>query len=1105
MGSSASKRRANGSGAAPGVSTQRSSFGSEDGEGLVRQKSLLRRPSKTARSRSERLGLKTRRPPSKQNMHVAFQFVPRRATLHAAAAQGFATGVQRSDLGDTGTSTGSKAADASGSENAATGVSFATGEHGARKATTRLGPIFFVHSQLSGSDQCHCMSLALIRRGIPAWHDDLAHHLTLDNVREGIRGCSAVVLFLSDEVLNSEFVRQQLREAIDAGKVIIPVIEADYDRGGDTLATFQFLAPKDIGERIFPVPNIASKLRKGTMRVSKREKEVPYERWGVSREKMLKEIARRAGFAAPAMSLTNASEKAKARARLARRSVVAGSPVKQKGTPRPIPITPKIVLTCKEHGRGLDQCLTLVEDLEDVADCFVMQNPVPTAPEVIAGCAALVVFVTIGAFQSGRVLADINEAVSKGKPIVFIVETDENRGGLVGMTVAQLARKDAPAEVADMVEKLEVIRYQRRVPERLLMLHRLLAVCGLGRPPLVQAPGMYISPSSVANALAGGPTAFPGGALYDVDTLQLALRNAGGGQTSTDSSVASWLGEDLKVANEKVLVLTGPPSLAKSAVVARMELDCRDSASQSVVSVFCLPPEVDMLATDPKVALRSVALQLCDLVDGFRDELVNVVGSPCDEARLRAQGLVELFATLIRGPLAAVVASGAAPELPVYVFVDNLDMCLQSDALWGCILGLAQDDAACPWWLRFVVSMAEAPSMAEDDPAAKRVRALEIDTGAVLLSSSRKTSMSTAVNDEDEDSPRAGGAAKDSSHEAGDGGGGGSGGGDGGANDDRGAAASVNDGPTGEGVRVEVEVEVEVDVEHVAEDATPSPSANPQKGGTLLGSAPSGSQQDVRIATSPSDLGLHMDESDRVLFSAFRGPMPTWVLLNAGAREADPMPSVENGVLRVDTTDGETAVVLALLALAEGRPKSPMAKGELKSAHAALATALKRRPTTSTATQHLVYHLAEAGDIGGARSQLLSFTRLQHRAVELRWWFTDAEIEFFTRVFGEEDEPVWAVVSAVQRASECTAEMFSEILVEELSQLSESFAQDSSVVKLIAEATAMSPAGWAAKRNANSTLGIRTSALGMKKSPSSIGLPVSQLSPKMSSLKEQAT
>ena len=91
---------------------------------------------------------------------------------------------------------------------------------------------FFVcHAQASGGDQAQTITLHLKARGYKVWYDMDMPSVTEDTMAEGVRKCTAFILFLSENVFSRPFCRLEIIEAVKCHKILIPVYEADARHG----------------------------------------------------------------------------------------------------------------------------------------------------------------------------------------------------------------------------------------------------------------------------------------------------------------------------------------------------------------------------------------------------------------------------------------------------------------------------------------------------------------------------------------------------------------------------------------------------------------------------------------------------------------------------------------------------------------------------------------------------------------------------------------------------------------------------------------------------------------------------------------------------------
>ena len=260
-----------------------------------------------------------------------------------------------------------------------------------------------------------------------------------------------------------------------------------------------------------------------------------------------------------------------------------------------------------------------------------------------------------------------------------------------------------------------VIRFAAHEPARSAMIRDVRGCLGVGLP-CAQAPGMLVPHPELCFAMR---------ALYDPAALLDAARPI----------------QDA-MARKRILVVTGKSTTAKSATLATL-------ANVSAAHVFL---RQDPIASDPHVALRSIALQLCDSVPGFRRAVVAQLrhgdasaaggggqswpeASAAMEAAVSAMNIETMVNKLLVLPLQECAAGGAsAASNGVSVLLDNLEACAQrspSDYLLGSLLKVS---ASCP--LRLVLGIEVAPPgmPADAGTVLYKARLAPIASGADVLS-----------------------------------------------------------------------------------------------------------------------------------------------------------------------------------------------------------------------------------------------------------------------------------------------------------------------------------------------------------------------------------
>ena len=91
--------------------------------------------------------------------------------------------------------------------------------------------VFLSHKQANAGDQVQVMSVMFQVRGLSVWYDMEQKDITEAGMQEGVSKSGVVVLFLSNGVLERPFVQFELRHAIQLGKPILLVHEADERHG----------------------------------------------------------------------------------------------------------------------------------------------------------------------------------------------------------------------------------------------------------------------------------------------------------------------------------------------------------------------------------------------------------------------------------------------------------------------------------------------------------------------------------------------------------------------------------------------------------------------------------------------------------------------------------------------------------------------------------------------------------------------------------------------------------------------------------------------------------------------------------------------------------
>ena len=95
--------------------------------------------------------------------------------------------------------------------------------------------VYLSHRQLTGGDQTLLLRDELAARGISAWYDQ-DREPTATGMRKGIEGAACVAVLLSKNFLASAAVQLELRTAVELGKPIIFLLEADAMLGGEQVS-----------------------------------------------------------------------------------------------------------------------------------------------------------------------------------------------------------------------------------------------------------------------------------------------------------------------------------------------------------------------------------------------------------------------------------------------------------------------------------------------------------------------------------------------------------------------------------------------------------------------------------------------------------------------------------------------------------------------------------------------------------------------------------------------------------------------------------------------------------------------------------------------------
>ena len=90
---------------------------------------------------------------------------------------------------------------------------------------------FISHFQATGGNQANVLCLELQKRGYLVWYDNKMSSINTDAMKEGVRKSAVFILFLSEGVFTRPYVRLEVMEALDAGKLIVLIHETDQRFG----------------------------------------------------------------------------------------------------------------------------------------------------------------------------------------------------------------------------------------------------------------------------------------------------------------------------------------------------------------------------------------------------------------------------------------------------------------------------------------------------------------------------------------------------------------------------------------------------------------------------------------------------------------------------------------------------------------------------------------------------------------------------------------------------------------------------------------------------------------------------------------------------------
>ena len=120
----------------------------------------------------------------------------------------------------------------------------------------------------------------------------------------------------------------------------------------------------------------------------------------------------------------------------------------------------------------------------------------------------------------------------------------------------------------------------------------------------------------------------------------------------------------------RALVITALPGLGKSVLAA---VACRNAREKGRLGACHFVQQIDSQCSNPRVVIESIALHLCDAIEGFKEQLHSQLLplKPDIRKKLDELNLNALFSVLIKELLTAMQSS--LTEKSRVVFIDALD------------------------------------------------------------------------------------------------------------------------------------------------------------------------------------------------------------------------------------------------------------------------------------------------------------------------------------------------------------------------------------------------------------------------------------------------
>eukprot|EP01031_Cornospumella_fuschlensis_P025267 gene25267-30511_t len=470
---------------------------------------------------------------------------------------------------------------------------------------------FLSHFQRNGGDAIQALHEEMSARGISSWYDNAAEEITADSMEAGVAGSAVFLLFLTDGVLTRPFCQLEIRKAISLQKPILLLWEADELRGGTiNIQQHADQAPEDIRSVLFPGDG------KGPLIVR-------MERFGRARDHMfvqLLEVVQSLQQVSPAAVESHQQEKVDSPPS----KTIAVCYNGRYGVDAAMALRQSVLVQCSK----LQLAATVV--LQDILDIPGGDAGSSNVAPSVASYDGLVIYVTKDMVDSPFVQHFCHSMAISSKAVVVVEETEVQKGGL-----------DESVSYREVLGVLQpAIQYKRREPFRSAMMKSLLRSLKLVPPILSISKDLdEASYKKMMSAVSIHEDAKPVLSVVEgfrpgADRRALLLRRSYG---------HPWVSYLLSIPSSKQDV-------------------------EYVASYFVSVD--DFRSRDPTVCVRSLSLQLCDSLPGFRDALQQLVGGdPADEAMLKGWDLRTLFLSLIIKPAAAL----PTPSSGKFLLIDNID------------------------------------------------------------------------------------------------------------------------------------------------------------------------------------------------------------------------------------------------------------------------------------------------------------------------------------------------------------------------------------------------------------------------------------------------